>query len=126
MINKKKEGGFYASKVRLFLNECDGIPLEEFCKAEKVSHSKMLSHHGSANGHPKYIPGHKRLHRRRLGCLRNAIIMGRNGAYSGIYDTKVINCFDMFTRIVYTEKDDNFHPIDAFGLRWRSGEIRYL
>ena len=24
MINKKKEGGFYASKVRLFLNEYDG------------------------------------------------------------------------------------------------------
>ena len=23
MINKKKEGGFYASKVRLFLNEYD-------------------------------------------------------------------------------------------------------
>ena len=37
MINKKKEGGFYASKVRLFLNEYDGIPLEEFCKAEKSS-----------------------------------------------------------------------------------------
>ena len=42
MINKKKEGGFYASKVRLFLNEYDGIPLEEFCKAEKVSYNKML------------------------------------------------------------------------------------
>lgn len=86
----------------------------------------VISHHGSANGHPKYIPGHKRLHRRRLGCLRNAIIMGRNGAYSGIYDSKVINCFDMFTRIVYTEKNDNFQPIDAFGLLWRYGNIRYL
>ena len=43
MINKKKEGGFYASKVRLFLNEYDGISLEEFCKAEKVSYSKMLN-----------------------------------------------------------------------------------
>jgi len=30
MINKKKEGGFYASKVRLFLNEYDGMSLEEF------------------------------------------------------------------------------------------------
>lgn len=43
MINKKKEGGFYASKVRLFLNEYDGISLEEFCKAERVSYNKMLS-----------------------------------------------------------------------------------
>ena len=43
MINKKREGGLYASKVRLFLNEYDGIPLEEFCKAENVSYSKMLN-----------------------------------------------------------------------------------
>ena len=43
MINKKKEGGFYASKVRLFLNEYDGVPLEEFCKAENVSYSKMCN-----------------------------------------------------------------------------------
>ena len=49
MINKKKEGGFYASKVRLFLNEYDGIPLEEFCKAERVSYSKMLNCLGRTN-----------------------------------------------------------------------------
>ena len=49
MINKKKEGGFYASKVRLFLNEYDGIPLDEFCKAEKVSYSKMLNCLGRTN-----------------------------------------------------------------------------
>ena len=49
MINKKKEGGFYASKVRLFLNEYDGISLEEFCKAEKVSYSKMLNCLGRTN-----------------------------------------------------------------------------
>ena len=49
MINKKKEGGFYASKVRLFLNEYDGIPLEEFCKAEKVSYKKMLNCLGGTN-----------------------------------------------------------------------------
>ena len=49
MINKKKEGGFYASKARLFLNEYDGIPLEEFCKAEKVSYSKMLNCLGRTN-----------------------------------------------------------------------------
>ena len=49
MIYKKKEGGFYASKVRLFLNEYDGIPLEEFCKAEKVSYNKMLNCLGRTN-----------------------------------------------------------------------------
>ena len=49
MINKKKEGGFYASKVRLFLNEYDGISLEEFCKAERVSYNKMLNCLGRTN-----------------------------------------------------------------------------
>ena len=57
MINKKKEGGFYASKVRLFLNEYDGIPLEEFCKAEKVSYNKMLNCLGRTNHH--YHPVNK-------------------------------------------------------------------
>ena len=49
MINKKKEGGFYASKAKLFLNEYDGISLEEFCKAERVSYSKMLNCLGRTN-----------------------------------------------------------------------------
>lgn len=41
MKNQKKEGSFYAAKVRLFLNEYGGIDLEEFCKAERVSYTKM-------------------------------------------------------------------------------------
>ena len=41
MNRKNKEGDFYASKVRLFLNEYGGINLEEFCKADRVSYSKM-------------------------------------------------------------------------------------
>ena len=41
MQNQKTEGSFYAAKVRLFLNEYGGIDLEEFCKAERVSDTKM-------------------------------------------------------------------------------------
>lgn len=41
MKNQKKEGSFYAAKVRLFLNKYDGIDLEEFCKAERVSYTKI-------------------------------------------------------------------------------------
>lgn len=43
MNRKNKEGDFYASKVRLFLNEYGGINLEGFCKAERVSYSKMCN-----------------------------------------------------------------------------------
>ena len=41
MNNKNKEGSFYASKVRLFLNEYGGENLQEFCHAENVSYTKM-------------------------------------------------------------------------------------
>lgn len=41
MINKKKEGGFYVSKARQFLNEYNGIHLDAFSKAKKVSYNKM-------------------------------------------------------------------------------------
>ena len=41
MKNQKQEGSFYAAKVRLFLSEYGGINLEDFCKAERVSYTKM-------------------------------------------------------------------------------------
>lgn len=41
MNNKKKEGSFYASKVRLFLNEYGGENLQEFCNAENVSQTNV-------------------------------------------------------------------------------------
>ena len=45
-----REGGFYAAKVRLFLNEYGGENLEEFCEAEKVSYKKMCN----CLGRPSY------------------------------------------------------------------------
>ena len=46
---KNKERSYYASKVRLFLNEYGGIDLQEFCKAEKVSYTKMCHCLGRPN-----------------------------------------------------------------------------
>ena len=42
MSNKNREGSYYAAKVRLFLNEYDGIDLEEFCKAEQALKKKVF------------------------------------------------------------------------------------
>ncbi len=50
MNRKKKEGVFYASKVRLFLNEYGGSHPEEFCRAERISYSKMCN----CMGRPSY------------------------------------------------------------------------
>lgn len=41
--NKKKEGDFYVSKVCLFLNEYSVMNLEEFCKIERASYTKMCN-----------------------------------------------------------------------------------
>ena len=55
---KNKEGSYYASKVRLFLNEYGGIDLQEFCKAEKVSYTKMCHCLGRPSYRkPKEHPG---------------------------------------------------------------------
>ena len=50
MNRKNKEGDFYASKVRQFLNEYGGINQQDFCKAERVSYSKMCN----CLGEPSY------------------------------------------------------------------------
>lgn len=60
MKNPKKEGSFYAAKVRLFLNEYGGINLEEFCKAERVSYTKMCHCLGRPSYRkPKDNPGNE-------------------------------------------------------------------
>lgn len=46
---KNREGNFYASKVRMFLNEYGGVNLEEFCKAERVSYQKMCNSLGRSS-----------------------------------------------------------------------------
>ena len=75
MINKKKEGGFYASKVRLFLNEYDGIPLEEFCKAEKVSYNKMLillfAYTNNFAAYTKLRPVNQQVKLQCMQCMQN-------------------------------------------------------
>ena len=47
---KNREGNFYASNVRMYLNEYGGVNLEEFCKAEGVSYQKMCN----SLGRPSY------------------------------------------------------------------------
>ena len=49
--SKKREGNYYSSKVRLFLNDYGGQNLEEFCKCENVSYTKMLN---ALGGKPSY------------------------------------------------------------------------
>ena len=70
MKTQKKEGSFYAAKVRLFLNEYGGIDLEEFCKAERVSYTKMCHCLGRPSYRkPKTILVMNQLHSEGNFCL---------------------------------------------------------
>jgi len=67
-----------------------------------------ISHHGSQNGHERTnCPLGRRLSNMSDCCSRisKAILMGREGAYSGIYASQVIQ--DFGGKIVFSERDDN-------------------
>lgn len=57
-------------------------------------------------------------------CLNKAIVMGRDGAFNGIYNKTVIN--DFGHAIVYSEKDDKGNPAKCLILDWASNTCSYL
>jgi hypothetical protein len=71
------------------------------------------SHHGSLNGHPTniYTENHIPVLHRLSNMLKHAVIMGRDGAYRGIYDkTNVIPYWNK--QLLFSERDSqgNSHP----------------
>lgn len=64
-----------------------------------------ISHHGSANGHKRTVCHRRNIINAVTDCPNNismAILMGRNGAHSGIYSQKVLKDFN---NILKTEED---------------------
>lgn len=90
----------------------------------------VVSHHASINGHPTQ----RCLNPRRpnpspihciSACLNKAIVMGRNGAFPGIYSPIVINYFDSLPAdLLFSEKDGNGNPIKFYELEWKSGMVK--
>lgn len=83
-----------------------------------------VSHHGSLNGHPPYnkamvTPFFSR------NYLSAAVLMGRDGAYYGIFSNYVINELRSFTRL-YTTSDNNGKLISAIKIYWQRGSVRYV
>lgn len=56
--------------------------------------------------------------------LDRAVVMGRDGAFNGIYNQTVINDFGQ--AIVYSEKDNNGNPAKCLILDWASNSCSYL
>ena len=87
----------------------------------------IVSHHGSFNGHPT-MPCMNTRHPMPtpLVCvthnLNKAILMGRNGAYSGIYSPVVTSFWNgMPGGLVVTEAAPHFVELE-----WNTGNVRYI
>ena len=86
-----------------------------------------VSHHASLSGHIK-IPCLSNSFPTVLDCVQNnleyAIVMGRDGAYNGIYDAQVIK--DFGNRIIYSERDNTGVFTKGFVLDWNSNRVDYI
>ena len=96
-----------------------------------ITNYYAISHHGSINGHPNsgcLNPKHKYslITQCLASKLEKAFIMGRNGAYSGIYNPNVIAFFSKNPNVLlYTEKDGNNKQIKFFELDWQNSNVTY-
>lgn len=68
------------------------------CRLDKLTYY-CISHHGSLNGHPKSTYN---IYNSIINCKRT-ILMGRDGAYPGIYSAKVKS--DLSSNILYIQND---------------------
>lgn len=86
-----------------------------------------VSHHASAIGHIDIPCIGTRVFPTPLICvrqnLRYAIVMGRDGAFPGIYAPNVTT--DFAHCIVYSEKDNNGNPVKYLELNWLTNTVAY-
>lgn len=90
----------------------------------------VISHHGSINGHPdmdcckidRPMPN-------MMDCVTNrkreVFLMGRNGAYNGIYSEQVEDYWNSLGNLVYTEKDTTGKTVRFVELDWKNGTVVY-
>lgn len=112
-------------------NGWDAMTSAATCQKRPLCYTNYycVSHHGSLTGHVD-IPCLGRSHYLKVGdcinarALRKAILMGRDGAYRGIYDRGVVNYWSNILR--YSEHDMQNNKCRAYVLEWDSNKERYL
>ena len=86
-----------------------------------------VSHHASLTGHID-IPCLSGPFPTVLDCVQHnlqyAIVMGRNGAYDGIYDAQVIQ--DFGNHIIYSERDKSGNMTRGVALEWNNGKTIHI
>lgn len=88
-----------------------------------------ISHHGSGNGHPQQrcMSHHRPLYPLRCltSSLKKAVLMGRDGAYSKIFDSKVTAYFSNKGELVSTDMRRGKASLHYLRLNWLSGYVDY-
>ncbi|HCU06188.1 MAG TPA: hypothetical protein DIC42_01200 [Holosporales bacterium] len=85
----------------------------------------VISHHGSLNGHIRNHCPVKRSISNLSHCVKQdstQILMGRDGAYQGIYSKQVLNDFN---NIVYSEKDPNSIGCQYIEIDWQTNQTTW-
>lgn len=83
----------------------------------------IISHHGSLNGHLRNICPIGRDISNLSNCVKRdsvQILMGRNGSYSGIYNSQVINDFN---NIVYSELNSFSQECKFLEIDWQTNNF---
>jgi beta-lactamase superfamily II metal-dependent hydrolase len=86
----------------------------------------VVSHHGSINGHIRNscpVPNHRISNLSH--CVKQnstQILMGRDGAFTGIYSQQVINDFN---NLIYSEKDNNGNIKKFVEIKWKTNSINW-
>lgn len=88
-----------------------------------------VSHHGSLTGHPDITTLSREdfwsLFRNVRRNTKVAILMGRDGAYDGIYSKKVLHTYTklLLDELYLVEKDIFNYPLSYLVLDWLIGKI---
>jgi hypothetical protein len=86
----------------------------------------MISHHGSLNGHLRnQCPARVRI-TNLSNCLPGTstpVLMGRDGAYNGIYSRQVINDF---SRLICSERDQHGHTKQFLEIDWQTNQNSWV
>lgn len=85
-----------------------------------------VSHHGSLNGHVNNVcnaidQGYRTVLECIWSKLKYAILMGRDGAYHGIYSSQVINDFNGC--LIKTESDTQGNPLKFIEIDWNTDGV---
>ena len=96
------------------------LPYPPYCYADIY----VVSHHGSFNGHPSFKPVLVPPFMRKGKYMPYyTLFMGRDGAYNGIYSTKVKNFFSQISWPILTDMSATGRSLSFVMIDWQNGNV---